>query len=117
MTSPRSWSENTVISWLRKNGFGQWESKFRENGVDGRMLLDLTSSEMKEDLGINDINVVASLSARISALDNQHTQIRARKRRKVQVFDPATSGWTVEEIDSLTNYHALYGERLERYLQ
>jgi len=116
MSAPKSWSEEAVIGWLHREGFGRWENAFRENGVDGRMLLDLTKDEMQEDLGIDNANVVARILAVVGTLrETQRTQTRARKRRKVQILNPAQREWTLQEIDSLTNFHALYGDRIDKY--
>jgi hypothetical protein len=40
-----------VGEWLRSTGLGQYETAFRENGIDADILADLTEADL-EKLGI-----------------------------------------------------------------
>jgi hypothetical protein len=41
-----------VTEWLRSLGLEQYAPAFRENGIDDRVLLDLTAEDLK-DLGVS----------------------------------------------------------------
>lgn len=134
-----SWTEDRVCQWLRSSSLGKYEKIFRQNGVDGRLLLDLSDSELREDLQIQNKGVRQKLLRLIKQLQRasetaaQHNRgqtpgKRGRKRsrkgreppakkRKLQketFINPET--WTTSEIDLLTNYWALYGDRYDFYL-
>merc|ERR1719295_939165 len=46
------WGVDEVVSWVTKSGFQDYGPAFRECGVDGDMLLQLTDIEIKDDIGI-----------------------------------------------------------------
>merc|ERR1712013_105660 len=43
------WGVDEVVSWVTKSGFQDYGPAFRECGVDGDMLLQLTDIEIKDD--------------------------------------------------------------------
>ncbi|XP_021032771.1 sterile alpha and TIR motif-containing protein 1 [Mus caroli] len=47
-----SWKEAEVQTWLQQIGFSQYCEKFREQQVDGDLLLRLTDEELQADLGM-----------------------------------------------------------------
>jgi len=46
------WTVEEVASWVSRTGFHDYSPAFRECGVDGDMLLQLTDTEIKDDIGI-----------------------------------------------------------------
>merc|ERR1719385_199766 len=46
------WGIEEVVSWVTRSGFQDYGPAFRECGVDGDMLLQLTDNEIKDDIGI-----------------------------------------------------------------
>merc|ERR1711874_952275 len=46
------WGVDEVVSWVTRSGFQDYGPAFRECGVDGDMLLQLTDIEIKDDIGI-----------------------------------------------------------------
>ncbi|XP_005402811.1 PREDICTED: sterile alpha and TIR motif-containing protein 1 [Chinchilla lanigera] len=47
-----SWKEAEVQTWLQQIGFSQYRDSFREQQVDGDLLLRLTEEELRTDLGM-----------------------------------------------------------------
>ncbi|XP_039742006.1 NAD(+) hydrolase SARM1 [Pteropus medius] len=47
-----SWKEAEVQTWLQQIGFSQYCERFREQQVDGDLLLRLTEEELQTDLGM-----------------------------------------------------------------
>lgn len=47
------WSIEDVREWVKQIGFGEYENSFYEAKVDGDLLLQLTTENLKEDLGIS----------------------------------------------------------------
>src|SRR5215468_5762647 len=56
-----------VAEWLRQLGLEQYEPAFRENGIDGRVLPDLTAEDLK-DLGVSLVGHRRQLLKAIGAL-------------------------------------------------
>uniref|UniRef100_A0A8C0X866 NAD(+) hydrolase SARM1 n=1 Tax=Castor canadensis TaxID=51338 RepID=A0A8C0X866_CASCN len=50
--SVASWKEAEVQTWLQQIGFSQYCERFREQQVDGDLLLRLTEEELQSDLGM-----------------------------------------------------------------
>lgn len=50
---PLKWTPEDVVTWLDKNALGQYSATFKENGVDGQMLVQ----DMSDDILQNDLNV------------------------------------------------------------
>merc|ERR1719147_591330 len=46
------WSVDDVESWVNRVGFQDYAATFRDCGVDGDMLLQLTDQDIKDDIGI-----------------------------------------------------------------
>ena len=115
------WSESQVVEKLEKSGLESVVETFKKNGVDGRLLLELSVRELKEDLGIIDVQAKTKLSRLIKKLKRANDLfLRPSKKRKIMVVDKNSSNsrnWTAEDLDSLTNYFALYGKRYELYLR
>src|SRR5215468_6325710 len=57
-----------VADWLRMLGLEQYEPAFRENGIDGRVLPDLTAEDLK-DLGVSLVGHRRRLLKAIAALN------------------------------------------------
>src|SRR6516225_10667023 len=57
-----------VAVWLRGLGLGQYEGAFRENGIDGDVLPNLTADDLKE-LGITVVGHRRKLLSAIASLD------------------------------------------------
>lgn len=47
------WSVEDVVAWVNRAGFQEYAAAFRDCGVDGDMLLQLTDEEIKDDIGIH----------------------------------------------------------------
>lgn len=47
-----NWTEEDVLSWVKRAGSSDFIEAFKESKVDGDLLLRLTEEEMKEDLGM-----------------------------------------------------------------
>ncbi|XP_038614876.1 NAD(+) hydrolase SARM1 [Tachyglossus aculeatus] len=47
-----SWKEAEVRTWLQQIGFSQFCERFRDQQVDGDLLLRLTEEELRDDLGM-----------------------------------------------------------------
>ncbi|KAL3689573.1 hypothetical protein R1sor_015882 [Riccia sorocarpa] len=50
--SPKEWSVGDVLQWLGKEGFARYASNFADNDVDGAILLQLTSDDLRDELDI-----------------------------------------------------------------
>ena len=93
-----------VAVWLRGLGLGQYEGAFRENGIDGDVLPNLTADDLKE-LGITVVGHRRKLLSAIASLDqslpasgmaaaappasplrDQHAQGTAERRHLTVVF-------------------------------
>lgn len=46
------WSVEDVREWVKQIGFGEYEHSFYDSKVDGDLLLQLTETNLKEDLGV-----------------------------------------------------------------
>ncbi|CAI5478135.1 unnamed protein product [Closterium sp. Yama58-4] len=55
MGDPSSWSIDQVASWLELQGFGAYADTFKEQRVCGGVLLNLTTSELRDDLGVKSL--------------------------------------------------------------
>jgi len=42
------WNEDDVVNWLKKKGMGQYEKVFRDNLINGDMLLDIDADDLNE---------------------------------------------------------------------
>eukprot|EP01130_Rhizamoeba_saxonica_P005192 TRINITY_DN2079_c0_g1_i1.p1 TRINITY_DN2079_c0_g1~~TRINITY_DN2079_c0_g1_i1.p1 ORF type:complete len:629 (-),score=115.50 TRINITY_DN2079_c0_g1_i1:72-1925(-) len=51
-TPVESWTTNEVNLWLNINGFQEYANSFRENDIDGRILLKLDEENLKSELGV-----------------------------------------------------------------
>lgn len=55
MKTPGEYSVNEVCIWLNAIGLGAMVDGFRENSVDGNMLIGLTLDDLTADLGLNNL--------------------------------------------------------------
>ncbi|CAI5959272.1 unnamed protein product [Closterium sp. NIES-65] len=55
MGDPSSWSVDQVASWLELQGFGAYADTFKEQRVCGGVLLNLTTSELRDDLSVKSL--------------------------------------------------------------
>jgi len=46
------WSVEEVVMWVNKSGFSEYSAGFRESAVDGDILLMLTDTNIRDDIGI-----------------------------------------------------------------
>jgi len=53
---PIKWNVEQVISWLKKNNLAVYAQNFRENGVDGQMLLNDVNADNLDDLKIKSLH-------------------------------------------------------------
>jgi len=57
-TTPSKWSALEVQSWLQNVGLGNYKPIFKENAVDGMMLLnDINADILKQDLGVKALHL------------------------------------------------------------
>jgi len=57
-TAPSQWSSLEVQSWLQTVGLGNYKASFKENAVDGMMLLnDINADILKQDLGVKALHL------------------------------------------------------------
>ena len=54
---PRTWTVNDVVDFLQSCDFPHLGDMIRSNGVDGEVLVSLSDSEMKEELGLTKLQV------------------------------------------------------------
>jgi hypothetical protein len=50
-----------VLAWLRDLGLRQYEAAFRDNAIDGAVLLSLTSDDLKE-MGVGPVAIAVAYS-------------------------------------------------------
>lgn len=48
-----NWTINQVSEWLELNNFGFLIKRFKEEGIDGSILLDLTENDLKKEFEMN----------------------------------------------------------------
>ena len=64
----------SVFAWLESIGFGQYSNLFRENDIDGELLVDLTAADLK-DLGIASLGhrkrILSAIHALTAEMDGQ----------------------------------------------
>ena len=53
LTQVPVWTEEDVTSWVARSGFQDFAPAFQELRVDGDMLLQLTETEIRDDIGIS----------------------------------------------------------------
>jgi hypothetical protein len=46
------WSTEDVREWVKQIGFAEYAANFVESRVDGDLLLQLTESNLRDDIGI-----------------------------------------------------------------
>ncbi|GJP39672.1 hypothetical protein CLOM_g24020 [Closterium sp. NIES-68] len=68
MGDPSAWSVDQVASWLELQGFGAYVDTFKEQRVSGGVLLYLTASELRDDLGVKSLGDRKVILATISEL-------------------------------------------------
>mmetsp|Transcript_9400 Transcript_9400/g.21892 ORF Transcript_9400/g.21892 Transcript_9400/m.21892 type:complete len:237 (+) Transcript_9400:206-916(+) len=51
----KDYTPTEIGLWLTAQGLGQFAEKFQEEGVDGDLLLSLSSDDLKNDLGLSNI--------------------------------------------------------------
>ena len=66
----RKWGSTRLVTFLDNMGFDKVVDAFVENEVDGTTFLELTYDDLKEDLGIADEDLIASL---LSVVAQIHT--------------------------------------------
>lgn len=50
---PKQWTELDVKNWLEKMGCNQYVEAFKQNLVNGELLLTLTETDLKTHLGVS----------------------------------------------------------------
>lgn len=53
---PIKWNVEQVVNWLKKNNLAVYAQNFRENGVDGQMLLNDVNADNLDDLKIKSLH-------------------------------------------------------------
>lgn len=61
-TSVSDWSQDDVASFLGDIGLGHLAPKFKDNGVNGKDLLELEDDDYRESLGCSNLQVRLSNS-------------------------------------------------------
>lgn len=79
----KSWSEEKVGKWLESNNFGDYVSVFKENNVNGDILLDCDAALLKE-LGIKKLSDRIRLSVCIKRL--REKCIESARKAKIDLF-------------------------------
>jgi len=55
---PLKWDPQDVVTWLEKTGLGVYSATFRENGVDGQMLVgDISDEILQNDLHVKKLHI------------------------------------------------------------
>ena len=68
-----NWDVDQVCQWLEREGFGQYDVKFRSNAVDGATLLDISANDLKVELEIPILRDRKALLAAIETLKDGQT--------------------------------------------
>ncbi|KAJ2462535.1 ATP binding, partial [Coemansia sp. RSA 2320] len=68
------WPESRVCQWVREQGFGKYESAFRENLVNGEALVELDYTLLKE-LSVRTVGERVRLNLAIRRLRQQCLQV------------------------------------------
>ena len=83
-----------VGGWLKNLGFGQYEAAFRDNAIDGEVLLSLTAEDLK-DLGVTIVghrrkllDAIAALGAAASKPAPEPPRADLAERRPITVLRP-----------------------------
>uniref|UniRef100_A0A7S1NH76 SAM domain-containing protein n=1 Tax=Eutreptiella gymnastica TaxID=73025 RepID=A0A7S1NH76_9EUGL len=65
---PSGWNVEQVLSWVESIGFGEYRATFESNHVDGPTLLDLSPTDLKNELEIPSLRARKEIYAAIQAL-------------------------------------------------
>jgi Ran GTPase-activating protein (RanGAP) involved in mRNA processing and transport len=76
VSSPMAWSIKDVGIWLRSLRMPQFVSAFEHAGIDGRALLEMTSTELNICLEIDDDKIISNILENIGSLVRQENHAR-----------------------------------------
>eukprot|EP01137_Pigoraptor_chileana_P011457 Opistho-2@62372 len=98
---PRLWTVTRVSEWLRGRGLASHSATFTANDVDGRVLLSLSSDDMRTALGIKSFGERRTLELEISALCKliEAHDVRLRARHVEIVRTAASDDNVLEDGD------------------
>ena len=85
------WSVDRVVKWLTDNGLGEYALRFREEGVDGQVLIGLTDEELRE-LG------VVKMGPRKKITNLQAQREKPAVKRYIPPAEASTSQKPVEKV-------------------
>jgi hypothetical protein len=68
MAAPSQWTVAQVAEWVRSIGLPEAAQSFAEHEVEGAALLDLTTAELKDELGVSKFGHVKKLSKALEEL-------------------------------------------------
>lgn len=49
---PKEWSVGETMEWLGQQGLARYATTFAENSIDGKLLLQLTNNDLRDELKI-----------------------------------------------------------------
>jgi hypothetical protein len=69
---PKEWSVGDTMQWLAKKGLARYAPTFADHNVDGALLLQLTSDDLRNELGIQSLGDRRKLQLYIKSLQDEH---------------------------------------------
>jgi Ran GTPase-activating protein (RanGAP) involved in mRNA processing and transport len=95
VSSPLSWSVTDVGIWLRSLRMPQFIAAFEHAGVDGRALLEMTSTELQVCLEIENDDLIASILENVGALIKQenHSKLNVKAHTRWTLSGNSAAGF------------------------
>lgn len=69
---PKEWSVGDTMQWLAQKGLARYAPTFADHNVDGALLLQLTSDDLRNELGIQSLGDRRKLQLYIKSLQDEH---------------------------------------------
>ncbi|KAL1918387.1 uncharacterized protein VTP21DRAFT_3047 [Calcarisporiella thermophila] len=82
----RNWTEEQVAQWLRERGFGTRDRDFIENGVTGKVLLDVDYTFLKQ-LEIPTVGERVRILTAVRSLRRECTSLRSDAKKLIPFHD------------------------------
>ena len=86
---PADWTTEDVVQWLNDIECTEVVPNFEENKIVGKDLLELSSEEMKEDLGLDDGMALSMIETGVKMLRNERVPRSARQVKSPQLWNNA----------------------------
>ncbi|CAE7491816.1 Sarm1 [Symbiodinium pilosum] len=97
MANVKSWTVDDVSRWLEQSGFQKFAEDFREQGVDGEVLLTLTSEELKDEFGMK----LGDRKKMMERIENLKETFASLQISDPPNAEPSRSGTPSAEIEKL----------------